>query len=171
MKRLLVIAAIALLAFGLLGSTGCSKKVARQADVSAGDYYSEEEFKSLGSEQREQYCADLADELESLGEATAKAESEAASADLDRLRAELRRLQGEYRVQADQVQKIKDEIKYFESLPKDYTVVRGDCLWNISGFESIYADPIQWPRIYRANKDQIKDPDLIYPDQVFDIPR
>jgi hypothetical protein len=25
--------------------------------------------------------------------------------------------------------------------------------------------------VYRANKDQIKDPDLIYPNQIFEIPR
>ncbi len=171
MKRLLVIAAIALLAFGLLGSTGCGKKVARQADVSAGDYYNEEEFNSLSDEQREQYCADLADELEGLGDATANAESAANDADLADLRSQLRDLQGEYNAQADQVNQIRSEIEYFEGLPKDYTVVKGDCLWNISGFESIYADPVQWPRIYRANNDQIKDPDLIYPDQVFAIPR
>ena len=27
-----------------------------------------------------------------------------------------------------------------------------------------------WPIIYKANRDQIKDPDLIYPKQVFKIP-
>ena len=27
-----------------------------------------------------------------------------------------------------------------------------------------------WPIIYKANRDQIKDPDLIYPDQVFKVP-
>ncbi len=171
MKRLLVIAAITLLAFGLLGSTGCGKKVARQADVSAGDYYNEEEFNTLSDEQRDQYCADLADELEGLGAATAKAEDDADNADLDGLRSQLRDLQGQYNSQADHVQQIRSEIEYFEGLPKDYTVIKGDCLWNISGFEAIYADPVQWPRIFRANTDQIKDPDLIYPDQVFAIPR
>ena len=52
-----------------------------------------------------------------------------------------------------------------------YTVIRGDCLWNISKKQDIYDDPYMWPRIYRANKDQVKDPDLIYPNQVFSIPR
>ncbi len=52
-----------------------------------------------------------------------------------------------------------------------YTVVVGDYLWKISGKEEIYADPIQWMRIYSYNKDQIKDPDLIYPDQVLKIQR
>ena len=52
----------------------------------------------------------------------------------------------------------------------DYKVVRGDNLWNISKKEQIYADPYMWPRIYRKNKDQIKDPDLIYPKQVLAVP-
>jgi len=56
-------------------------------------------------------------------------------------------------------------------LPGTYTVVRGDCLFEISGYPKIYNDPVKWPRIYRANRDQIQDPDLIYPDQVFKIPR
>lgn len=52
----------------------------------------------------------------------------------------------------------------------DYKVVRGDNLWNISKKEQVYADPYMWPRIYRKNKDQIKDPDLIYPKQVLAVP-
>jgi len=52
-----------------------------------------------------------------------------------------------------------------------YEVVRGDNLWNISGKDSIYANPYQWPLIYKANRDKIKDADLIYPGQVFDIDR
>jgi len=55
--------------------------------------------------------------------------------------------------------------------PEEYTVVRGDCLWNIAKKDYIYNDPFKWPRIYEANKDKIKDPDLIYPDQVFRIIR
>ncbi len=52
----------------------------------------------------------------------------------------------------------------------EYTVVRGDNLWDISGKDSIYGNPYQWPLIYKANADQIKDADLIYPGQVFEIP-
>jgi nucleoid-associated protein YgaU len=55
--------------------------------------------------------------------------------------------------------------------PDSYEVVRGDCLWNIAKKDYIYNDPFQWPRIYEANKDKIKDPDLIYPRQVFRIIR
>jgi len=52
----------------------------------------------------------------------------------------------------------------------DYTVVRGDNLWNIAKKDDIYADPYMWPRIYRANREAIKDPDLIYPKQSLAVP-
>lgn len=51
----------------------------------------------------------------------------------------------------------------------DYQVVVGDSLWGISGKSEIYANPYQWPLIYKKNKDQIEDADLIYPGQKFDI--
>jgi len=50
-----------------------------------------------------------------------------------------------------------------------YSVVRGDNLWSISGKDDVYADPYQWPLIYKTNRDKIKDADLIHPGQVFDI--
>ena len=50
-----------------------------------------------------------------------------------------------------------------------YSVTRGDNLWNISGKDEVYADPYQWPLIYKTNRDRIKDADLIYPGQVLDI--
>jgi nucleoid-associated protein YgaU len=50
-----------------------------------------------------------------------------------------------------------------------YTVSAGDNLWNIAGKSSVYGDPYQWPLIFKANKGQINDADLIYADQVFDI--
>jgi len=52
-----------------------------------------------------------------------------------------------------------------------YTVVPGDYLWKISKKDDIYGDPLQWIRIYCVNKDQIKDPDLIYKDQILNIAR
>jgi len=52
-----------------------------------------------------------------------------------------------------------------------YEVVGGDNLWNISAKDSIYSNPYQWPLIYKANRSQIKDADLIHPGQVFDIDR
>jgi nucleoid-associated protein YgaU len=56
-------------------------------------------------------------------------------------------------------------------LPSTHTVQKGECLYIISGYSQIYDDPLKWPRIYRANKDKIKDPNLIYPGWVLNIPR
>jgi hypothetical protein len=51
-----------------------------------------------------------------------------------------------------------------------YKVVKGDCLWYIARRQEHYGNGFAWPVIYKANRDQIKNPDLIYPDQVFSIP-
>jgi nucleoid-associated protein YgaU len=45
----------------------------------------------------------------------------------------------------------------------------GDNLWNIA--RAIYGRGIRYTVIYEANRDQIRDPDLIYPGQVFTTPR
>ncbi|MEE8215668.1 MAG: LysM peptidoglycan-binding domain-containing protein [Acidiferrobacterales bacterium] len=52
-----------------------------------------------------------------------------------------------------------------------YTVLRGDNLWDIASYRVIYGNPYQWPLIFRANQDQIADADLIQPGQVLVIPR
>lgn len=43
-----------------------------------------------------------------------------------------------------------------------------DCLWNIADW--FYENPWKWKVIYKANKFQISDPDLIYPGQALRIP-
>lgn len=58
-----------------------------------------------------------------------------------------------------------------KSVYDDYNVVKGDYLWKISKKSEIYDDPMQWMKIYTYNRDMIKNPDLIYPDWVFKIPR
>jgi nucleoid-associated protein YgaU len=51
-----------------------------------------------------------------------------------------------------------------------YEVEKGDHLWGIASKPETYEDPYMWPRIYRANRDQINDPDLIYPQQTLTVP-
>ena len=55
--------------------------------------------------------------------------------------------------------------------PERYAVQRGDTLWGISAREQIYHNPLMWPLIYKANSQQIRDPDLIFSRQIFVIPR
>jgi len=51
-----------------------------------------------------------------------------------------------------------------------YSVAKGDCLWNIAKKKEHYGNGFAWPVIYQANRDQIKNPDLIFPNQTFKIP-
>lgn len=53
--------------------------------------------------------------------------------------------------------------------PKSYTVVSGDCLWNIA--KKYYDDGSQYTKIYEANKGTIgSNPNLIKPGQKLVIP-
>ena len=53
--------------------------------------------------------------------------------------------------------------------PTKYVVKKGDSLWKIAG--KVYHNPLKWPRIYRANKEKIKNPNKIYANQVLIIPQ
>lgn len=53
-----------------------------------------------------------------------------------------------------------------QSAPETYEVKPGD---NLSKIAKKYSG-ISWKDIYEANKDQIKNPDLIHPGQVLKIP-
>ncbi|UOA32251.1 hypothetical protein DSM110093_02037 [Sulfitobacter sp. DSM 110093] len=48
------------------------------------------------------------------------------------------------------------------------TVQKGDTLWAIS--RTRYGDPLLYVKVFEANSGNIRDPDLIYPGQVFDLP-
>lgn len=50
---------------------------------------------------------------------------------------------------------------------KDYTVEKGDTLWDISNKE--LKDPFLWPKVWKENP-EIKNPDRIYPKQKIKIP-
>ena len=53
------------------------------------------------------------------------------------------------------------EVQYYE-------IVKGDNLWKIA--QKFYKDGNQYPKIFEANKEVIKDPDLIFPGQKIRIP-
>jgi LysM repeat protein len=88
---------------------------------------------------------------------------------------------GQYKLRVDQVKPdgnvvARSEIPFVRAdLEVKFTPGRtviiqpGDYLWRIA--RERYGSGIQYTLIYEANMDQIRDPDLIYPGQVFDIPK
>jgi hypothetical protein len=50
-----------------------------------------------------------------------------------------------------------------------HIVVKGDTLWDLS--LKYLGAPFRWPQVWGWNKEDIKNPDLIYPDQEFWISR
>ncbi len=81
-----------------------------------------------------------------------------------RLAAEEARLRAE-----EEARRLAEELA--RAKPPSHIVTAGECLWVISEKEKIYDNPFQWPLIYKANRSQIRDPDLIFPGQDFKIPR
>ncbi len=114
-----------------------------------------------------------AERKQRLVELAAKAEEEqlmrdAAEAEI-RLRAQQLAASVEAAETARAVQKKPKETP--PSLPTSYTVRRGETLPQISARTEIYNDSTLWPIIYRANRDQIRDPKRLWPGQRFVIPR
>jgi len=96
-------------------------------------------------------------------EARKKAEEEA------RLKAE-----EEARIKAEEARKKAEEEarKKAERIPlSEYRVNEKDTLSSIAALPGVYNDPLLWPLLYQANRDQIKDPSAIHVGQLLNIPR
>lgn len=101
-------------------------------------------------------------------ELTADCKADEASALFGDIEKDMKALKG--MVAAEKAQAMKDRMSRNDSLngkSQNYKVVKGDSLWKIS--EMKYYNPFMWPMIYWANKANIKDPDLIFPGQIFKI--
>jgi nucleoid-associated protein YgaU len=84
---------------------------------------------------------------------------------------------GEHHIRADQIGDdgkvlARAEITFAPSgtMPAEGKIVvePGNSLWRIA--RQVYGSGVEYMSIYQANKDQIRDPNLIYPGQVIEIP-
>jgi nucleoid-associated protein YgaU len=82
----------------------------------------------------------------------------------------LKNLQKEIDITKQQIEK-QEGGETFTVYPTIYIVKKGDTLPSISARHEIYNDSYMWPLIYKANRDQIKDPKKLYGGQDLKIPR
>jgi nucleoid-associated protein YgaU len=86
---------------------------------------------------------------------------------------------GNYVLRADQVEAdgkvvARNEVHFARSVPLQdvkpgtLVVVKGNSLWRIA--RNTYGSGFKYTAIFEANRDQIKDADLIFPGQVFKLP-
>ena len=144
-----------------------ANKAKRQAAIAQGqaDYESEKFLNSLSDKDR-QALADAEAAINKISQDEMKsamaAQAKAAQADVETAAAA---------APAPSKQTLSTTRSTAGSGEDTYTVVGGDSLWGIAGKDSVYSNSYQWPLIYKANRARIKDADLIYPGQNFDIDR
>jgi len=63
---------------------------------------------------------------------------------------------------------IKEVAKRVAKRARRCVVKRGDSLWRIA--EKVYGDAFLWGKLFKANRSKIRDPNLIYPGQILNIP-
>jgi nucleoid-associated protein YgaU len=86
----------------------------------------------------------------------------------EREEARAKAAQAEARVEAER--KAAEKTRQ-HPLAANHTVKRGESLPQIAAQPDVYNDAALWPLLYRANRDQIRDPRIVWPGQVLRIPR
>lgn len=95
-------------------------------------------------------------------------EAEERRRELERNAAKARAAEAAARVEAERraAEKTRQQ-----PLSANHTVKRGETLPQIAAQADVYNDATLWPLLYRANRDQIRDPRIVWPGQVLRIPR
>jgi nucleoid-associated protein YgaU len=62
-------------------------------------------------------------------------------------------------------------VEFERMYPTTYKVKRRETLVDIARRHEVFNDQFMWPLLYKANRDQIRDPKVVFPDQILSIPR
>lgn len=98
-----------------------------------------------------------------------KIEREKVEASVREAAVRVRRLEAERAEERIKVEKSRQDKE--PQLVSRHTVKRGETLPQIAAKQEVYGDSSLWPLIYRANRDQISNPAILWPGQVLRIPR
>ncbi len=182
MRTIVRLFSVTLLSLGLILMSGCASTekvadnslLATQAIAEAKDAHAKAKFVNndwrdtgalIASAEAKLKAGDYDESIRLANEARDQANAALAQAE-----AEKKKFLNEHAVTPEiDISNVIDEQAVPAGRVSSYSVVSGDNLWNISAKDEVYADPFQWPLIYKTNRDQIQDADLIHPGQVLDI--
>lgn len=126
------------------------EEIKRRDDAARLDLEKRQQEAAEALRRAEELKREKAEEAARAAARAKKAEAEAAEA---RRRAERSRLEKEIQPAAT------------------HTVKRGETLPQIAALAEVYGDSSLWPLLYKANRDQISNPAVVWPGQVLRIPR
>ena len=69
------------------------------------------------------------------------------------------------------IEKLEETLTELSKPTPTYIVNENDCLWKIAAKPNVYNDASKWLWLYHANRDQVYDPNLIFPNMVLTIPQ
>ncbi|MEK9940565.1 MAG: LysM peptidoglycan-binding domain-containing protein, partial [Methylotenera sp.] len=64
----------------------------------------------------------------------------------------------------EQAKEEAQQVLLKDNHPQRHVVVKGDTLWDISA--KFLKDPWLWPKVWKFNRTEVKNPHLIYPGDV-----
>lgn len=144
----------ALLSLCVLALAGCAghPTTTRIADVTKGDYYTNDEIRGLSKAQRDQYCNSLQSEIDVL-----HAEAKHLDAQADSVKVIADSLKAQNSGMTTQLRDLDNEIRQLRLARRaatTYIVKAGDNLLKVSSV--VYGTPDRWKEIFDANRDKVK---------------
>lgn len=142
-------------------------------DVPAGEYLNPQQYQELSQDEAIEYCRQLAAEVDILNDNAAMADEmlPQLEAEIAELQAKIDGMGGANLELGSEVAALESKLEMLRTRPTTYTVLPNDWLRKISGQTQIYGNEDEWRKLYNGNRDQITDPNLIYPGQVLNVPR
>jgi len=155
---------------GVLGDS--TDRLSRVVEMSGFEYAPRQAFALLlvYLEMQRAYADRDDRQLEALSARFNEAYQETVRVTLAEKQRRLEELGAEVATHKEEIRKTA-EASVLEIYPGVYVVKKGDTLPGIAARHDIYNDSFMWPLIYKANRDQIKDPKVLYAGQDLKIPR
>lgn len=154
-------------------SAGCTGSKMRNVKVSAGEYYSEDEYDLLGNRSKSEYCKQLQGEMTVSQNEFERVNREIEDAKdlIQSTRRQIVPVEREVlRLESD-IRSLEDAIADVKALPTEWRIRAGESLTIIAMQKDVFNDIDKWWRIFDANRVKIDDPYYIFPDTVLVIPR